>query len=144
MNVIFEHIMCSDPIDDEERFREIIDGAIKEGKVTAYDTYTKESAKSRKARKKQAEKDSKEAREYAKQLGVEDKIFGNKKTGEKGGMDGLAALIQQRQKARAGNFLADLEAKYGGGKKRDSEEPPEELFKRASKAKSSKKSKRSA
>ena len=54
--------------------------------------------------------------------------------GKGGGMDDLAALIQQRQKARAGDFFAGLEAKYTPkkGKKRPSpeDEPPEEAFQR--------------
>ena len=56
----------------------------------------------------------------------------SKSKGGKNDLGSLAALIQQRQKGRADNFLADLEAKYGGGKKRGSpalyDEPSEEAF----------------
>ena len=46
----------------------------------------------------------------------------------------LQALIQQRQKSRATNFLDDLEAKYGGGKGQKRSEPPEEAFENNAKA----------
>ena len=53
--------------------------------------------------------------------------------GKGGGMDDLAGLIQQRQK-RAGDFVADLEAKYAPkkGKKRSllEDKLPEEAFQR--------------
>ena len=49
MDAIYEEIMCSNVIDDNERFRAIIDKAIKEKTVKAYPTYTKESKASKRA-----------------------------------------------------------------------------------------------
>ncbi|KAF2753986.1 chaperone protein dnaJ 6, partial [Pseudovirgaria hyperparasitica] len=148
LNQIYSVIMLSDPLEDEPRFKKWLDEAIKSGQLPDHPKYTKETAKSRKQRMNQAKSEGKEAMEYAKELGVADKLFGSgsKKPGGKGSEDALAALIQQRQKSRAGNFLADLEARYApkpkGSKKRATpctDEPPEEAFQRnATKSKESK------
>ncbi|KAF2400865.1 DnaJ-domain-containing protein [Trichodelitschia bisporula] len=120
MEAVFEGVMLSDPIVDEERFRGIIDAEIEAKRVEAYDAYAKESKKKRAKRVANAKKEAKEAEEMARELGVADKLYGNgTKKGKKGepDMDGLAAIIQQRQQERAGNFLADLEAKYAPKKR---------------------------
>jgi len=148
MTQVYETVMTSDPALDDTRFREIINEAIERNEVQAHNKFTTESKKSINARIKRAQTAGKEAEEYAKEIGVHDKLFGSKKAGNKkggGGSDesGLAALIQQRQKGRAGNFLADLEAKYapkskGKKGKRAAEEmvnePAEEAFARNRKA----------
>jgi DnaJ family protein C protein 9 len=143
MEAVFEQVMLSNPLDDEERFRKIIDDEIDEKRVEAYDKYVKETKASRKRRATNAKKEAAEALEMARELGVEKKLFGNGTSKKRKANDAeeepdysdLAALIQQRQKSRAGNFLADLEAKYAspkkGGKKSKRaavEEPPEEAF----------------
>ena len=141
MDAVYEQIMCSNVLDDDERFRGIIDSAIKDKTVESYKRYTKESKASRRARADKARKEADEAMELAEELGVKDKLFGNGKAtgGKKGGdEDALAALIQQRQKGRAENFFDDLEAKYaGGGKsgKRKDNEPSEEAFQKNAKKK---------
>lgn len=159
MERVYEEVMLSDPLVDEERFRGIIDGAIDTGEIEAHAAYTGESKAKRKRRMEKARGEAEEARELARELGVEEKLFGKsggengakgkgkgKKGGKKeGGEDALAALIQQRQKDRARNFLDDLEEKYAPkpGKKRKgglAEEPPEGAFqKNAAKGKRSKK-----
>jgi DnaJ homolog subfamily C member 9 len=144
LDAVFEEVMLSDPVDDEERFRAIIDHEIAEKRVEAYDRYVKETKASRRKRKQKAEKEAEAALQAAREIGVEEQLFGAssssraRKTGkgkDKGGDEsGLAALIQQRQKERATDFLADLEAKYapkkgkGAGKRRAVDEPPEEAF----------------
>ena len=133
MDALYEQIMCSNVLDDDERFRTIIDAAIKDESVEAYKKYTREGKTSKKQRVNKAKKEADEAMELAEELGVKDKLFGNGKAkgGKEGGdEDALAALIQQRQKGRAANFFDDLEAKYGGGKqgKRKGNEPSEEAF----------------
>lgn len=138
MDAVFERVMCSEVLVDEERFRKIIDAAIAQGEVTSFDRYTKETRKTREKRKAHAKREEAEARQLAQELGVEDKLFGKKdsnkkkaKTGEDD-HDALKALIQQRQQNRAQNFFDDLEAKYGGGQKQSKrklvDEPPEEAF----------------
>jgi DnaJ family protein C protein 9 len=140
--------MLSNPLDDEERFREIIDEGIKNGEVEAYKAYTSETQKSKDARMKNARDEGEEAMAYAEELGVAEKLFG-KKGGKKGGKkdngdEGLAALIKSRQVDRD-SFFDHLEAKYASepkskgkkGKKRGSEDedqgdmPSEEAFQAA-------------
>lgn len=145
MERLYEDVMLSDVLEDEERFRGIIDGAIECGEVERYGKYVDESEKSRKGRittaRKRREKEAKEAEVAARELGEEPK---SKKAGRskakasgKGDMNDLAALIQQRQKGREENFFDDLEARYCSnakvgkakkGAKRAMEEPSEEAF----------------
>ncbi|KAI0164194.1 DnaJ domain-containing protein [Xylariaceae sp. FL1272] len=151
MDAIYEHVMLSNVLKDDERFRSIIDEAIASEDVPAFKTYTKESKKSKQARIKVAKDEANEAEEYAKELGVHDKLFGkkgekDKKGKKKGDEDALAALIQRRgqdRKQAADHFLDNLAAKYGAGattssaksgKKRraePAEEPSEEAFQAA-------------
>ena len=146
LDQVFRIVMLSNPLDDEERFRALIDKAIKTGEVEDYDAYSKETSIKKKCRHDFAAREGVEAKAYAKKLGVYDDLFGSKKSkvkknGELDDEAGLADLIQQRQKGRAANFLDDLEAKYGGGKqskrqngvgktRKEVKEPPEEMFQR--------------
>ncbi|GBF63688.1 J domain-containing protein [Trichophyton mentagrophytes] len=155
MDGIYEQVMASDVLEDDDRFRAIIREAIEAGEVADYPAFTEEPAETKRARRRAARKEAGEAMEMARELGVEEKLFGSssssssKKTkGGKGssssrgkagsgdgGEDALMALIQQRQKSRGESFLANLEAKYAPKqqkkhKKRAAEddEPPEEAF----------------
>lgn len=143
MDALYEEIMCSNVLEDDERFRRIIDQAIEDGEVDQYKKYAKETTAKKKKRVQTAKAEEAEAMELAEKLGVKDQLFGNgtKGAGGKGarsgkkskrdGEDTLKALIQQRQKDRAENFLDSLETKYGGGgksKRKMAEEPPEEAF----------------
>ncbi|KAJ4259794.1 hypothetical protein NW762_007726 [Fusarium torreyae] len=155
MDELYERVILSDVLEDDERFREIINKAIKSKKVPSFPAYTKETKKKREGRIKKARAEATEAEDYAKELGVHDKLFGDKKGKKKKGKgnseDGLAALIQKRQQDRSESFLDHLAEKYGAkeskpkkGKKRAvEEEPSEEAFQAAaSRLKSSKRSKR--
>ncbi|KAK8131563.1 hypothetical protein PG984_008001 [Apiospora sp. TS-2023a] len=151
MNMVYESVMLSNVLEDDARFRAIIDEAVKSKDVPVFKAYAKETKKSKDARVKAAKGEANEAEEYAKELGIHDKLFGNgkdsgstAKKGKKGkkdaSEDALAALIrknQQSREERQGNFFDDLEAKWGGGsskkgKKRthdeEMDEPPEEAF----------------
>lgn len=152
MDEIYERVILSDVVEDDARFRRIIDEAIEKEDVPPFDAYTKESKKKRAARLKAAKAEATEAEDYAKELGVHDKLFGAKKSKKSKGNseDDLAALIQKRQQDRSATFLDQLAEKYGAkepkkkGKKRAvEEEPSEEAFQAAAaKLKSSKKSRR--
>jgi DnaJ family protein C protein 9 len=141
---IYATVMLSNPLEDEDRFREIIDAAIESEEVKAHKAYTQETEKAKEKRMKDARRQAKEAEEHAEEMGLKDKMNG-KKGG--GGMGDLAALIQKRQADRGG-FLDHLEAKYKAqeksskkgkkGKKRASDEdddedgmPSEEAFQAA-------------
>ncbi|KAI8635583.1 hypothetical protein F5Y19DRAFT_461180 [Xylariaceae sp. FL1651] len=117
MDAIYETVMLSDVLKDDERFRKIIDDAIASKDVPAFKAYTKESKKARQARIKAAKDEGAEAEEYAKELGIHDKIFGNKKSKKKGSSeDELAALIRGNQQSRE-SFLDNLASKYGAAPK---------------------------
>lgn len=148
LNSIFNAVMLSNPLDDEDRFRGYIDQAIEDEDVEAYDAYVHEPKAAREKRFKRAKKESEGAKEHAKTLGVYDSLFGEGKGGKPGksgkaskkakadaAEPDLAALIQQRAKGRAGTFLENLEAKYArgkNGKKQEAmDEPSEEAFQKA-------------
>lgn len=141
MDAVYEEIMCSNVLEDDQRFRKIIDKAIGKKEVTAWKKYKKETAAQKRKRVESAKNEEVEAREYAEELGIADKLFGNRYTkGNKKKKDDtsdLAALIHQRQRGREGAFFDNLEAKYGGakrsgkGRKRTPpDEPSEEAFER--------------
>jgi DnaJ family protein C protein 9 len=156
MDALYERVILSDVLEDDDRFRDIINKAIKSKKVPSFPAYTKETKKKREGRMKKAREEATEAEDYAKELGVHDKLFGDKKGKKKGkgkgsSEDDLAALIQKRQQDRSESFLDHLAEKYGAkeskgkkGKKRPVEdEPSEEAFQAAaSRLKGSKRSKR--
>ncbi|KAL8827807.1 MAG: hypothetical protein Q9191_002964 [Dirinaria sp. TL-2023a] len=135
LNKVFSEIMLSNVLDDEARFREIIDGAIAAGEVQGFDAYVKESHQSKDKRRRKANLEAAEVVQHAKDSGVYESVFGDKTGGKK---SSLADMIQQRQKERASTFLDDLEAKYGGKgqpngqnkskKRKQNSEPPEEAF----------------
>lgn len=151
---IYEVVMLSDILVDDDRFREILDDAISKGEIESYPAYAKETDETRLKAKKAAKKsrdefDKRQAAEEAKGKKVGKSNGKTKSKKSSGGdMSDLAALIQQRQKSRAGGFFDHLEAKYAPkskGSKRATpmEEPPEEAFQataaRAKKRKQSKK-----
>ncbi|KAL2260501.1 hypothetical protein VTK26DRAFT_5463 [Humicola hyalothermophila] len=125
MDGVYESVMLSNVLEDDERFREIIDKAIEAGDVPSFPAYAKETKKSKQARVKAAKKEAEEADALAKKLGVYDKLRGNGKKSTKDAEADLAALIQQRQASRM-SALDKLAEKYGavpekngkGGKKR--------------------------
>lgn len=135
MDGVYESVMLSDVLEDDERFRAMIDTAIAAGEVPAFDAYTGETQKSRRARAKAARKEAAEADALARKLGVYDKLRdggGKKKKGQEDDAEaGLAALIRRNQASRAG-ALDKLAEKYGavpkagkGGKKRGAKEVEE-------------------
>lgn len=138
MPSLYDYVMLSDMVEDEERFRFIIDKAIDDGEVEAFARYTNESESARTKRiaaaRKRKEREAKEADEAAEEIKEKNssRTKGKKTNGDTGGMGDLAALIQQRQKGRAENFFDDLEARYAPKAKKSKkgivEEPPEEAF----------------
>lgn len=157
LNTVYQLVMLSDILEDDDRFRQILDEEIAKGNIESYPKYSRETDETRQKAKDVETKRRKEfdQREDAK-AGAEKengKSTGKAKSkSKKGGADdmaGLAALIQQRQKSRAGNFFDSLETKYAPksrGSKRSTpmDEPPEELFaaNRAKKSKSNARAKK--
>ena len=79
MDKIFESVMCSDVLEDEERFREIINEALDAGQIKSFRNFTHENKASKKRRRAKAEAERREAEAYAKELGIHDELFNNKK-----------------------------------------------------------------
>ena len=128
MDGVYESVMLSNVLEDDARFREVIDAAIKAKEVPRFDAYAKETKKSKQARVKAAKGEAKEAEELAKELGVYEKLRGDgKKKSKKDSEAGLAALIQRNQASRM-SALDKLAEKYGAvpkagkGKKRAAKE----------------------
>ncbi len=138
---VYELVMLSDILEDDDRFRQILDEEIEKGTIESYPAYAKETDATRQKaknaeRKRREDFDKKQAKEQEKEV-ESSKANGKAKPKAKkkspNGMADLAAMIQQRQKSRAGNFFDQLEAKYAPkprGSKRSTpmEEPSEEAF----------------
>lgn len=146
MGRVYEEVMLSDVVEDEERFRGMIEAGIAAGEVEALVGFTGESVAARERRVERARrKKVEEAREVEEEERKEKEKKGKetKKTKKDadGGMGDLAALIQQRQKGRSEDFFARLEEKYAPkkGKKQKGplDEPPEEAFAKNAAAKKS-------
>ncbi|EAU38055.1 conserved hypothetical protein [Aspergillus terreus NIH2624] len=147
MDKVYESVMLCNVIDDDERFRAIIDKAIANGTAQAYKKYTEEPEKKRQQRLKRAQKEAEEAEQLSKELDEKKETPGKRGRKKKSSaMDNgdLMALIQQRQASRAESFFDRLEEKYNPGKKRAAkfEEPPEEAFAATAARQSSKKKKK--
>lgn len=76
MSKVYEEVMLSNPLEDETRFREIIDGAIHSGEVNGHYAYVNETKKSRDARMKKARREADEAEKAAKANARYQSIFG--------------------------------------------------------------------
>lgn len=133
MDAIYDTVMLSNVLDDDERFRGIIDQAIADEEVEDFARYSKEPEKKKQQRVKKAQKEAREAEKLGKE--IEDKK--KKKAGATGksskaaaNEDDLLAIITKRQQDRGAGFLARLEEKYAQpGKKRGiDDEPSEEAF----------------
>jgi len=107
MNKLFEFQLCSE-IDDEPRFRKIIDEAIEKGEVPSFDKYVNESEAKKKKRKNRWVKERKEAKKAIEKMGVS--VDQSK--------EDLSMMIKNKNKSRQDSFLAELEAKYCKPKKK--------------------------
>ncbi|KAF2874337.1 hypothetical protein BDV95DRAFT_487818 [Massariosphaeria phaeospora] len=141
LSAIYQVVMLSDILEDDDRFRQILDEEIAKGTVETYPTYERENKDELRQKAKDAERKKREDFDKRHNKEVEEKSKANGKANgkakskkrEPGSFADLAALIQQRQKARAGNFFEDVEARYAQpsrGSKRATpmDEPPEEAF----------------
>ncbi|RAH40778.1 DnaJ domain protein, partial [Aspergillus brunneoviolaceus CBS 621.78] len=139
LNKVYESVLLCNVLDDDERFRAIIDRAIAEGRAKKHKSYVEEPAKKRERRVKRAQKEAKEAEALAAEVeekhSVKKNGKGGKKTSKKNdgamGDNELLKMIQQRQATRAEAFFDRLEQQYGQpGRKRAAkmDEPPEEAF----------------
>ncbi|RAK95068.1 DnaJ domain protein [Aspergillus ibericus CBS 121593] len=116
LDKVYESVMLCNVIDDDERFRAIIDTAIAEGRTKEYKKYVEEPEKKRQLRLKRAQKEAKEAEQLGKEIegkkAGKKKNKGGKKDASTGDMNDLAALIRQRQASRADAFFEKMEEVY--------------------------------
>ncbi|OAX82543.1 hypothetical protein ACJ72_03100 [Emergomyces africanus] len=148
---VYEDVMLSNVLEDDARFRDVINAAIRAGEVKDWPKFSQESERKKQQRVSRARREAEEAEELAEELGVDEKLnrkeedgkekkkktkksgTKTKRNGSDNSMGDLAALIQQRQRSRAAAFLDDLEAKYapaasksasskGKGRKRKADE----------------------
>ncbi|KAF9892158.1 hypothetical protein FE257_002564 [Aspergillus nanangensis] len=131
LDKVYETVMLCNVMDDDDRFRSVIDTAIANDEVPSFKKYADEPQKKRQQRLKRAQKEAAEAEQASHELDEKKESKGKKKA-KKGGdsLNDLAALIQQRQSSRAESFFDRLEEKYNPGMKRGArfDEPPEEAF----------------
>jgi len=109
MDTIMENVLCA-TIEDEDRFKEIIEKLISEEDLPKFPAFVNEGKKKKKARKQKAQKEAEEADKMARELGL------NGDSSE----DSLKQLITKRQSDRQGamdDMIAGLEAKYCKPKK---------------------------
>ncbi|RAH78316.1 DnaJ-domain-containing protein [Aspergillus japonicus CBS 114.51] len=136
LDKVYESVLLCNVLDDDERFRAIIDRALAEGRAKKHKSYVEEPAKKRERRLKRAQKEAKEAEALAAEVEEKQSIKtgrgGKKSTKNKNDGDNeLLKLIQQRQATRGEAFFDRLEQQYGQpGRKRAAkmDEPPEEAF----------------
>ena len=138
LDKIFEEVLLSNPLDDEDRFRNYIDQAIKDGNIESLKPYSEESERNRQRRIKKAEKEAKEAEKHAEELGSKEKEARKSNKKKNGDLTDLALTIQDKNKNKAKSdlFLDGLLHKYGGGSQKasqkgatlPSDEPSEEAF----------------
>ncbi|KAL8839784.1 MAG: hypothetical protein Q9170_001595 [Blastenia crenularia] len=76
MAKVYEEVMLSDPLEDEARFRELIDQALEKGEAEAYDAYVNETKKSKDARMKKARREAADAEKVARADAKYQSIFG--------------------------------------------------------------------
>ena len=111
--------MCSNALDDEERFISIIEKAIKTKSVPTFPQWKKDikDIKGRSKRKEAAKDEAKEAEELAKELGVHDKLFGKSNsdgkdttTDSKNGKKGKSANAKGKGKNNVNDEGVDEDA----------------------------------
>jgi DnaJ family protein C protein 9 len=119
LDALFENVMCSNVLDDEERFISIVEQAIKTKSVPTFTKWKKgvKDTKGRSKRKEAAKNEAKEAEELAKELGVHDKLFGGSTstgkdatTDSKGGKKGKAANSKGKGKGNVNDEGVDEDA----------------------------------
>ncbi|KAL8937980.1 MAG: hypothetical protein Q9216_004146 [Gyalolechia sp. 2 TL-2023] len=81
MGKVYDEVMLSNPLVDENRFRGIIDGAVQTGEVEGYHAYVNETRKSKDARMKKARREAEEAAEVARVNEKYQSIFGGDGSG---------------------------------------------------------------
>lgn len=106
MNKILTDMFSESILDDEERFREIIQTAINDKEVDAFDMFVNESKEKKNKRKQKYEKEAKEAEKMKNKLGLPDDLTK------------AIALNQENRMKKTEQLLKNMEEKYSKPAKR--------------------------
>eukprot|EP00055_Hartaetosiga_balthica_P006509 m.20473 g.20473 ORF g.20473 m.20473 type:complete len:294 (+) comp5254_c0_seq1:66-947(+) len=138
MTKVFENVMLSNPLEDEDRFRKMIDEWIENEDVPTYSQY--HDSASREKRKKKATEEAAQAKKARTKRDAMLKRMKHTKGGSSSNND-LAMAILQRGRNRKQHF-DELEKKYSKGKSKHtvpSEDEFQEIQKRLDEAKATNK-----
>ena len=130
MNQVFQWVILSDPDVDSIRFREYIDEAIKNGKVSRYQPYTKWTRKVSKSKSKS--KSNSKSNSKLTMSGNDRKRKNTESKRSRAEEREIEALMVKREGAFHG-MLSAMASKYGVKPLSKSEEPSEEEFEAARK-----------
>ena len=101
MELILQEMFSEDLLEDESRFRDMLNEAIKQKKLDKFDAFVNESAKKASKRKAKLEKEAKEAEVMRKELGIDES------------QDSLRnAILNKKKESASDNFLDQLASKY--------------------------------
>ncbi|KAL8920104.1 MAG: hypothetical protein Q9208_006457 [Pyrenodesmia sp. 3 TL-2023] len=116
MAKVYEEVMLSNPLEDEDRFREVIHEAIEKGEVQAYDSYVKESKKSKDARMRKARKEAEDAEKEAMSNKRYQSIFGGDGKGGRDIINSSATAAEDDTPQTNGAASSSKTKKASGGK----------------------------
>ena len=112
MDGIFHHVPCSNPLEDEDRLRGIIQKLIDDGSLPSLNAFVNEPSSKRAKRLKVAKKEAKAAEKVLSKM-REDTGAGGAITSESAsGMGDLIARIQKNRHMTESSFLEKMEEKY--------------------------------
>ncbi|CAF0850434.1 unnamed protein product [Brachionus calyciflorus] len=100
MDLILQEMFSSDSLEDEPRFKEIINEAIKKGDAEEYEKFINDNKKKATKRKAKFEKEAEEAEKVRKEMGIDES------------QDSLRKAILARREKESNNFLDHLADKY--------------------------------
>jgi DnaJ family protein C protein 9 len=103
MDAVFDSVPLSNPIEDEERFRQAIETWIASNEVKAFKAFENEAPAKRKQRRRTAEREAAEAEQVQQE---------RSKKAKKASSGDLYAIIARRNAKRTTGF-EDFAAKYG-------------------------------
>jgi DnaJ family protein C protein 9 len=120
-DLILENMFSSNSIEDEPRFRNILNSLIDKGEIKSYELFVKESKKKAKKRANIYEKEAIEAEKLRKEMNVDEN------------QDCLKSMILARRQAANESFLDNLAKKYSNDKsnrqdKKSSKTKNEEIY----------------
>ena len=115
MGNILDTVIHCNVLDDEARFRELLEGWVAAGELPALKAFTHESKTKQTARQRKAREEARAAEQALKEIQAKSRPA----AGATGPGD-LFALIQQKNAARMSQAIRAQEEKYAGGSRKRS------------------------